>query len=209
MSFILHTESPSNEDIIDGNSHNNISIKIAQTLMRDDVNIIGINGPLGSGKSTVIKLLEKNLPEHNFQFINFDAELYQQGSTKKALITKIYDGLIPKIPKSLKEKLTEYKDDALGNNVTYKKTQDSEVTVWAVMFLFSLFVCSQSIRPLQTEWSKNTENVNYCLIGLFFLFLLSPLIVSGLFFVRSYWDKTLKFGNIIKKNSVDVITEKC
>ncbi|KTS35194.1 P-loop NTPase fold protein [Pantoea dispersa] len=208
MSFILHTESPSNEDIIDGNSHNNISIKIAQTLMRDDVNIIGINGPLGSGKSTVIKLLEKNLPEHNFQFINFDAELYQQGSTKKALITKIYDGLIPKIPKSLKEKLTEYKDDALGNNVTYKKTQDSEVTVWAVMFLFSLFVCSQSIRPLQTEWSKNTESVNYYLIGLFFLFLLSPLIVSGLFFVRSYWDKTLKFGNIIKKNSVDVITEK-
>lgn len=59
MSFILHTESPSTEDIIDGNSHNNISIKISETLMRDDVNIIGINGTLGSGKSTVIKLLEK------------------------------------------------------------------------------------------------------------------------------------------------------
>lgn len=151
MSFILHTESPSTEDIIDGNSHNNISLKIAETLMRDDVNIIGINGPLGSGKSTVIKLLEKNLPERDFQFINFDAELYQQGSTKKALITKIYDGITPKIPESLRGKLTEFKDEALGNNVTYKRTQDSEVTVWAVMFLFSLFVCSQSIRPLQNE----------------------------------------------------------
>ncbi|MCU1793227.1 KAP family NTPase [Pectobacterium polaris] len=208
MSFILHTESPSNEDIIDGNSHNNISIKIAETLIRDDINIIGINGPLGSGKSTVIKLLEKNLKEDNFQFINFDAELYQQGSTKKALITKIYDGLTPKIPNSLKSTLKEFKDDALGNNVTYKKTQDSEVSTWAILFLFSLFVCTQSIRPLQTEWSKNPESVNYYLISLYIFFLLSPLITFGVFFIRSLWDKSLKFGNIIKKNSVDIITEK-
>uniref|UniRef100_UPI003D6F21D2 P-loop NTPase fold protein n=1 Tax=Enterobacter mori TaxID=539813 RepID=UPI003D6F21D2 len=145
MSFILHTESPSTEDIIDGNSHNNISLKIANTLMRDDVNIVGINGPLGSGKSTVIKLLEKNLPNGNFHFINFDAELYQQGSTKKALITKIYDGLEPNIPNSLKPNLREFKDNALGNNVTYKKTQDSEISTWAILFLFSLFICKQSI----------------------------------------------------------------
>ncbi|MEL0580401.1 P-loop NTPase fold protein [Pectobacterium punjabense] len=204
----MHTESPSNEDIIDGNSHNNISIKIAETLMRDDINIIGINGPLGSGKSTVIKLLEKNLQEDNFHFINFDAELYQQGSTKKALITKIYDGLIPRIPHSLKPKLIEFKDDALGNNVTYKKTQDSEVSTWAILFLFSLFVCTQSIRPLQNEWGKNPENINYYIIILYTSFLLSPLIVSLSFFIRSFWDKSLKFGNIIKKNSVDTITEK-
>ncbi|MGK7286969.1 P-loop NTPase fold protein [Buttiauxella agrestis] len=199
MSFILHTESPSTEDIIDGNSHNNISIKIAETLMRDDVNIIGINGPLGSGKSTVIKLLEKNLPQNKFQFINFDAELYQQGSTKKALITKIYDGLKPKIPNSLRPKLREFKDNALGNNVTYKKTQDSEISIWAILFLFSLFICTQSIRPLQTEWSKTPENINYFLISIFLLFLVSPLLVSGIFVIRSFWDNSLKLGNIIKK----------
>ncbi|MDP9768868.1 P-loop NTPase fold protein [Kosakonia cowanii] len=208
MSFILHTESPSTEDIIDGNSHNNISIKIADTLMRDDVNIVGINGPLGSGKSTVIKLLEKNLPNGNFQFINFDAELYQQGSTKKALITKIYDGLEPNIPNSLKPNLREFKDNALGNNVTYKKTQDSEVSTWAILFLFSLFICTQSIRPLQTEWGKPSENISYFLIGLFTLFLTSPLLLSAIFFIRSCWDNSLKFGNIIKKNSVDIISEK-
>ncbi|AGN85293.1 P-loop NTPase fold protein [Enterobacter sp. R4-368] len=208
MSFILHTESPSTEDIIDGNSHNNISIKIADTLMRDDVNIVGINGPLGSGKSTVIKLLEKNLPNGNFQFINFDAELYQQGSTKKALITKIYDGLEPNIPNSLKPNLREFKDNALGNNVTYKKTQDSEISTWAILFLFSLFICTQSIRPLQTEWGKPSESMSYFLIGLFTLFLTSPLLLSAIFFIRSLWDNSLKFGNIIKKNSVDTISEK-
>ncbi|HDR2452383.1 TPA: hypothetical protein QCI32_000728 [Enterobacter ludwigii] len=208
MSFILHTESPSTEDIIDGNSHNNISIKIADTLMRDDVNIVGINGPLGSGKSTVIKLLEKNLPNGNFHFINFDAELYQQGSTKKALITKIYDGLEPNIPNSLKPNLREFKDNALGNNVTYKKTQDSEVSTWAILFLFSLFICTQSIRPLQTEWGKPLESMSYLLIGLFVLFLTSPLLLYAIFFIRSFWDKSLKFGNIIKKNSVDIISEK-
>lgn len=199
MSFILHTESPSTEDIIDGNSHNNISIKISETLMRDDVNIIGINGPLGSGKSTVIKLLEKNLPQGSFQFINFDAELYQQGSTKKALITKIYDGLEPHIPNTLKPNLREFKDDALGNNVTYKKTQDSEVSTWGILFLFSLFLCSQSIRPLQTEWGKSPENISYVLLSIFLLFIISPLFLAGVFYVRSFWDCSLKFGNIIKK----------
>lgn len=208
MSFILHTESPTTEDIIDGKSHNNISIKIAETLMRDDVNIIGINGPLGSGKSTVIKLLDKNLPEDRFQFINFDAELYQQGSTKKALITKIYDGIKPNIPNSLRPKLREHKDNALGNNVTYKKTQDSEVSIWAILFLFSLFICTQSIRPLQTELGKSPESINYFLITIFSIFLVSPLIISIIFYIRSLWDNSLKIGNIVKKNSIDIITEK-
>lgn len=85
MSFILHTESPSTEDIIDGNSHNNISIKIAETLMRDDVNIIGINGPLGSGKSTVIKLLEKTSRKINFNLSILMQSYINKGPQKKHL----------------------------------------------------------------------------------------------------------------------------
>ncbi|MCS4268271.1 KAP family NTPase [Serratia sp. BIGb0163] len=208
MSFILHTETPSLEDKIDGNSHKNIAIKIADALNNDNLNIIGINGPLGSGKSTVIKILEQELADDNFNFINFDAEIYQQGSTKKALITKIYDGILPKIPHSLKRVLEEHKDSALGNSVTYKKIQDSEISLWAVLFIASIFICSQSIRPLQLEWGRKPEDFSLILGIALITFLISPLIVLVAFILRSIWDKSLKIGNLIKRNSVDTITEK-
>lgn len=208
MTLILHTETPSLEDIIDGNSHQNIANQIATALALDDINIIGIDGPLGSGKSTVIKLLEKKLASEEFQFINFDAEIYQQGSTKKALITKIFDGISPKIPSSLKNKLQEYKDEALGNNVTYTKTQDSAISTWSIIFIASLFICSQSIRPLHAEWSKLPQEINHSLGWMLFAFVASPVIIAFFFLVASIKYKSLKIGNLIKRNTIDIITEK-
>ncbi|GAB2938973.1 hypothetical protein GCM10011328_30730 [Hafnia psychrotolerans] len=208
MTLILHTEAPSLEDIIDGNSHQNIANQIAAALALDDINIIGIDGPLGSGKSTVIKLLEKDLASDEFQFINFDAEIYQQGSTKKALITKIFDGILPKTPSSLKGKLQEYKDEALGNNITYRKTQDSAISSWSVIFIASLFICSQSIRPMHAEWSKLPEEINHLLGWVLVALVASPIVIVLCFLFASTRNKSLKIGNLIKRNTVDIITEK-
>ncbi|MBK4340619.1 hypothetical protein JJQ37_27200, partial [Enterobacter hormaechei] len=43
---------------------------MAQIIRTPDVNIIGLEGELGSGKSTILKFLQKKLKD-DFTFINF------------------------------------------------------------------------------------------------------------------------------------------
>lgn len=208
MTIHLHIEKPSTEDSLDGKNHNNIAARIADTLEFEDVNIIGVEGPLGSGKSTVIRLLENELSlrKKNYQFINFDVEQYQQGSTKKALITKIYEGMYTKVSRESRSKFEEHKDRALGNLVTYKKSQDSEINFWTVAFIASVFLMTQTIRPWYQEFSRNDGSI-YLLI-LFYIFLFSPLLVLIFYKIWSFTDSRLTIGNLIKKNTTDTITEK-
>lgn len=91
MTLRLQTESPADQDMFRGSSHEKVAENVAQIIRTPDVNIIGLEGELGSGKSTILKFLQKKLKD-DFTFINFDAERYHHGSTKKALIDVIHHG---------------------------------------------------------------------------------------------------------------------
>ncbi|MFT6989722.1 MAG: HrpA-like RNA helicase [Paraglaciecola sp.] len=55
-SFLI--ESPSTEDLFDSKSHERTAISVFETLQQDNkVNLIGVEGELGSGKSTQIELV--------------------------------------------------------------------------------------------------------------------------------------------------------
>lgn len=83
MTLRLQTESPADQDMFRGSSHEKVAENVAQIIRTPDVNIIGLEGELGSGKSTILKFLQKKLKD-DFTFINFDAERYHHGSTKKS-----------------------------------------------------------------------------------------------------------------------------
>ena len=92
MTLRLQTESPAEEDLFRGSSHEKVAGNMAQVIKTSNVNIIGLEGELGSGKSTILRFLQKRLKDE-FTFINFDAERYHHGSTKKALIDIIHKGI--------------------------------------------------------------------------------------------------------------------
>ena len=75
MTLRLQTESPADQDMFRGSSHEKVAENVAQIIRTPDVNIIGLEGELGSGKSTILKFLQKKLKD-DFTFINFDAERY-------------------------------------------------------------------------------------------------------------------------------------
>ena len=57
----FQSEAPSEIDSFEGAGHENAAEGIKNTIIRfPEIHIIGLEGSLGAGKSTVIKILEKN-----------------------------------------------------------------------------------------------------------------------------------------------------
>ncbi len=52
----IQTESPADQDMFRGSSHEKVAENVAQIIRTPDVNIIGLEGELGSGKSTILRL---------------------------------------------------------------------------------------------------------------------------------------------------------
>ncbi len=209
MTIYLHSEEPSSKDLFDGKNHENISNQIANILNKEDVDIIGLEGCLGSGKSTVIKLLKEKTEGPECVFIDFDVELYHQGSTKKALITKIFNGMEYKIPSDLQKNLVEYKDQALGNTISYTKIQNSSMSLWTIGFISLSIFSMQSIRFLLQD-IKQFDIESFPTLSFIFniILTLSPALLYGAFWFLNRNNASISFGDIIKRNTVDTITEK-
>ncbi|CAI1515923.1 Predicted P-loop ATPase [Serratia fonticola] len=209
MKIYLHSEEPSSKDLFDGKNHDNISNQIASILSKKDIDIVGLEGCLGSGKSTIIKLLKKKIESPECVFIDFDVELYHQGSTKKALITKIFNGMKEIIPSDLKQNLIEYKDYALGNTISYKKTQNSSINLWTIGFICLSVFAMQSIRFLLQDIKQlDSETFSTLSFTLNCILTLSPALLFGLFCFFNRNNPSISFGDIIKRNTIDTITEK-
>lgn len=139
-------ERPAESDAFEAGSHQRIADSILDTLRRDNVDVIGIEGELGSGKSTVIKLLEPKCID-SFEMIFFDVEKYQHGATKKALIETVFGAISRDFPETslAYENTKNAKDSALGNRIKYDVDVNSRIDGWVFFFALSIiFAVSQA-----------------------------------------------------------------
>lgn len=149
MSLILQKESPSDNDLFKGKSHEKVADRMADIIEKSDDNIIGLEGELGSGKSTIIHLLKAKLGS-DYTFIDFDAERYHHGNTKKALIEIIHKGISQR--KDIdRTKLDSFKNQALGNIVEYDKKVSSRLSWWTVLFILLSLLSVQMVRYLLND----------------------------------------------------------
>lgn len=91
------SNSPCCEDLFAGKSHTIIANTIADLLIENkNANIIGIEGNWGSGKSNLIKLVEKVLNEKNhknFHFFIYDAWGFQNDYQKRSILENLSQNL--------------------------------------------------------------------------------------------------------------------
>ena len=218
-------EMPSEIDAFEAGSHQRIADSIFDTISRDDVNVIGIEGELGSGKSTVIKLLEPGC-HGRFELIHFDVEKYQHGATKKALIETIFKKLSEDLqdkPNSLKE-VQEAKDTALGNRLKYDVSVTSKIDGWVLVFALSLlFAVSQLSNFLKGLagfvgymfsilgfMSLKPENYTVDFLAIISgLIVLVPAVIAYASFkgTKLFGKKPQATGNLLKRGGTDTVDE--
>lgn len=210
MEFKLFDEKPSKQDLFDGQNHSNLAEKISSILVMKDINTIGLDGCLGSGKSTVLSIIKDQLKDNEkITFIDFDVELYHHGSTKKALINVLHDGMKPKVKEYIKSAFCDYKNVALGNKFSYEKQQKSTMSAWTFLFIFTSILSLQSFRFFLLDLSKffNGESYNAFTLIAESSLLISPIITLLLFWAFKNKNNSINLSDIIKKNSLDTITE--
>lgn len=222
----FQSEKPSQEDLYGGHGHSNAADAIYQVIVNNpNVDIIGLEGDLGAGKSTVIELLKKRLDAKCFNFVTFDVDTYHHLSIKTALIKVLRDELKAIIPESERSQkiLDNAADKALGNTLQYTKSTDSQLRWVIVFFVFSLLLSARYLKDGILNIFRTIEawffpSVTYeisiqstivTLLGF------APLIVLGgkkLLDIRAKKDgldsHNVSIGDMLKRNSVDKITER-
>ncbi|TLX51394.1 hypothetical protein CWC31_07215 [Pseudoalteromonas ruthenica] len=221
--FLL--EKPASEDAYKSGSHMRIANSILDTLRNNDsVNVIGIEGDLGSGKSTVINLIEKRCTPDTFELVFFDVEKYQHGATKKALIETIYSQLSKDLEGGPLSRVTKAKNIALGNHLEYEVEVGSHISGWVIAFatslLFSANLVDEALKGIDgfvsyilalCGWtSKPTSNFQFDLLALCsILITLSPVAIylMASHQIPFFGRKPPKPGNLLKRNGKDKVAE--
>ncbi|MDN3695889.1 KAP family NTPase [Vibrio cortegadensis] len=220
-------EKPSPEDLFGSNGHNNAANAIQETLEQfPEIHLIGLEGELGAGKSTVLQLLKSKLDSKNFYFIEFDVEKYHHSSTKSSFI-KVLSSKLKELYSSHSNEIDEAKDLALGNKFTYKKEVKSNLPWISFILVICLLLTARTMQPaLQAltdiisvlkSGEPSSENPIFTSkqlidITLGFSPLALALVLGSLRFLGNKFNfnwlsKLPNIGSALKRNSVDTISE--
>lgn len=196
MKYQFLLEEPSSTDQFKGESHKMVAKAIADTIENcPDVHIIGLEGTLGSGKSTVINILNGCLDASKNKFITFDVEQYHHSSTKRAFIECMTDHIDQVITDNNSSKrVSKAKDKALGNLLKYTKCNKSTLSWWVIAFIISVLFSTQAFIPFvdvlenyksYNSGSSNAETPSILEGMILFVTAFSPFLIIGLLIIRN------------------------
>jgi parvulin-like peptidyl-prolyl isomerase len=165
-------EEPAKEDLFKGQAHTLVSKNVYDSIKTDEVYVVGLEGDLGSGKSSILNnviSLSNDDDNTSTHFVEFDTELYHNNNVNKALVNILYDELkeVPELKSGENAaKLKNIKDRALGNIVDYKRTVTSNLSWWMVTFviasLCSIEMISDGVKAIGQTWSAlSLGNVSF------------------------------------------------
>lgn len=223
--FKFQSELPESIDGFIGQGHKNAA-KALQDVIVDHpyVHVLGVEGNLGAGKSTSIKILESQLDNNEYKFIYFDVDQHHYSSIKSSFIKIYCDGLDEIIADKDKKKAQCYKDEALGNTMSYKKKTKSNISMLVVVFavtlvLFTKYI-TEAIEALFLSYnaiddSFSGKELSFSMErAVVLLSAFSPFAFFILLKMSNYYNKnkkggdsSLSFGDLLKRNGEDSIKE--
>ncbi|WP_064387860.1 P-loop NTPase fold protein [Pseudomonas sp. RIT-PI-r] len=213
----FQSENPSGVDVFKGESHDRVAQAMHDYIKcKKNHRVIGLDGEFGSGKSSILQMLEKkiSLEGSNTKLWIFDCEQNYQGSIKSNFI-ELFTDQITSLLKDLHREndvvdVVKNRDIALGRHFSYTKDTRSHISIWAVLLIASGVLSPTFIRDylpqlrgsIELEWWKH---MSYLAASL------APAIILGLafFFNRKNQPgkKRWNISSLLKGSSDDHISE--
>lgn len=211
----FQSENPSEIDAFKGGSHDRVATAIHNYLL-DDRNhkVIGLDGEFGSGKSSILQMLEKKIVDVDSatRLWLFDCEQNYQGSIKSNFIELLTEQVLKAIPPSAKpsvrENVLRNRDIALGRHVSYTKDTRSHISIWAILLIAGGVLSPTLLRDYLSQLHQPAP-LEVWKHGLYVLGIIFPAVTLGLamFANRGKGKKKWNLSSILKGSSDDHITE--
>lgn len=151
--LIFQNESPSGVDVFKGESHDRVAQAMHDYIKNTgNHRVIGLDGEFGSGKSSILQMLEKKIVKgkSRSKLWVFDCEQNYQGSIKSNFIEELTENVIVLLKELGREKeipdVETNRDIALGRHYSYTKDTRSHISIWAVLLIASGVLAPTFIR---------------------------------------------------------------
>ncbi|MBT2341954.1 MULTISPECIES: P-loop NTPase fold protein [Pseudomonas] len=213
----FQNESPSDVDAFKGESHDRVAQAMHDYLKKmGNHRVIGLDGEFGSGKSSILQMLEKKIAKENSKtkLWVFDCEQNYQGSIKSNFIEVLSENVTSLLKEQGRDKeisdVETNRDIALGRHYSYTKDTRSHISIWAVLLITSGVLAPTFIRDYLIRLHSDSP-LAYWLHGLYLLACTAPGFILFLAYLASRKEKNPKkrwnLTSLLKGNSDDRITE--
>jgi hypothetical protein len=191
---------PLGEDLFKNKSQEKTALVISEKIINDpDFKIIGIDGEWGSGKSNLVRLIEKSL-EKSHKFFIYDVWGHQEDEQRKSILIELTDFI-----KSENDLLRKGNKKTWDNKLKFLLAKSKETTTinqpyLSVGFIFSLlsivYIPTVNVFKDSIKDFLNIESLFWKLILVAF----PILIVIGIYLwnVVKYWRKNSGFWKAFK-----------
>ncbi|SEK03575.1 P-loop NTPase fold protein [Pseudomonas sp. NFACC07-1] len=213
----FQNESPSGVDAFKGESHDRVAQAMHNYIKnKSNYRVIGLDGEFGSGKSSILQMLEKKIVKEKSKtkLWVFDCEQNYQGSIKSNFIEVLSENVTFLLKELGRDKeisaVETNRDIALGRHYSYTKDTRSHISIWAVLLIASGVLAPTFIRDYLIRLHSDSPLTPW-LHGLYLLACTAPGFILLLAYLASRKEKNPKkrwnLTSLLKGNSDDRITE--
>lgn len=140
MGYNFLSDKPIGLDSFQSQAHTKIATAIAEVIKEDKIKLIGLEGEWGSGKSNIIKLIEKNLEKNKYIFYTYDTWGHQEDLQRRSFLENLTEIMAINFDKKIWEK-------KLKNLLSRKiMTEEKEIPQLNLEIIFSCLILYFNIK---------------------------------------------------------------
>ena len=184
MSYNFLSDKPKGIDSFQSQAHTKIATAITEVIKEDKIKLIGLEGEWGSGKSNIIKLIEKNLGKSEYIFYTYDAWGHQEDLQRRSFLENLTEVM------KINFDNEEWSNKLNSLLATTTKTEQKEIPRFSKIAIFISVILYLNFKIKLSDISKIDGFLNKLCHELFQNNILALIGIVVIFFI--YLFKVLK-----------------